>query len=221
MYFVVLTNGEQITGATTTWKDLVKRIKADSNLGIYQLGLTDMFHAVERLFGADSYYYFTDAEAGISNSLAAGGEKNIATPPKVIGEEIVGFYSPESTERMYRERIIEVDKFIVELKKRLDELRATNCSSQEIQDNVNMEIMQKQGIYDQMKFKKQRLQDEMKAAMDAGGTFICKRLDLSTVRMPINIGPEEYARINSRILHQDQKDWSGPKPNLGGDHGTN
>lgn len=212
MYFVELTNGEIITGSSTTWQALSKMISEIEDMSIRQLGLTDMVHVREVISGADAYYYFTDAEATISNRVIDGEAASVTAAPRVIGEEIAGFYSSDSSRKIFEDNIQNCDSNIVSLENRLAELRATNISSDKIQKIINMEISQKQGVLDQMKNRRDRLVTERNAAIDAGGFIVTRRLQVCGGKFPVNSSPETIAPVHlalGRIRIQNPQYWIG------------
>lgn len=209
MFFALLSDGNFVSGGTTNWQDLIKRLK-EEKLSIQQLGLTDMGDMQSALIGADSYYYFTDGEMVISNRSVSGGKETV-TAPKVIGEEICGFYSPDTITVSIDRKVRNIDKMIEVLEGRLKELRSMTITSDEVQDQINGEIKQKVGARDQLKFSKKRMLEERAQVIEAGGVIMSKRLDISTEKLSLNIGPEAYKETKSRILDQDRQYWFGSK----------
>lgn len=213
MFFIELADGSIITGTESNWQEIAKIVE-DKKSSISQLGLTDMLHFRESISGADAYYYFAEAEATLSNRIIDGQMRSVPQPPRVIAEEIAGFYGSESAAAIFEENIRQCDGSIAALESHLAELRATTITDDEVQKTVNMEISQKQGVLDQLRIRRKKLTEERKEVMAAGGFIISKRLQAYGSKFLVNISKD--TPVPSKICEQDPAHWVGPvKPDFG------
>jgi hypothetical protein len=208
MFVVEFDNGAIVTTATHSWND-IGRFAREENRKIRQLILTDMYHFRETIIGADAYYYFTEAEARLINAAVEGSMMARPGEPSVYAEEIAGFYSMETACRHYEQNIGACDSNLVEIEKKLVELRATPITSDDVQQDINRRISDKLSLQNALKVKRQALMKERKVVIAAGGFIVAKRLLCQAAKFPLNIDGERYALSDSHILHQNPEYWIG------------
>jgi hypothetical protein len=214
MYWILLENGEQITGGDKLFDQAREDITRAG--GIRAIGLTDGLHLMKQLRGADGYLYQTEAVTVMENAVGVTLANGRTIDAGVAGEEISAYYLPASFTRETEKQIGRLEREIKEAREDIAALIAIPKDEISMK-NRNAALVNARTRRDRSGLQIEELRRRIEKVRNEGGVILTTRLTTSSERFTPVSGPA----LGSRALTTRPDAWVGTSPLKNGEANEN